>query len=454
MSKSINLRSTLSFGFEQTFTILNWWADEGFTATSDTPLKREKMLDLTKALVKVMNGSYKESLDIWDHMQYETFDSNGKPSFVVTMDPGSIEVKSDPVLCDQVEEMAKPLFKAAELADVVPFRNWWYGVQGGTEGGCHVNMGGLTKESNPLIKRPDLVVKYSAYIHNRPFLHYPFMGLDVGPEGNAMRMDEKDGFKEVQTAFNSYSKLKHLTATQTYKHFENTNLITVKASYPSLYKFKSPLFFVEDRGQEALRSAEDFKLVTELRMIILEKLLSDSKPEELKTFDKNLHKLELTSYSLWADFQDWANGIGINPVPYQRFFDRQFPILWSGITAPMKYKLKEGRRPRIIKDVKMDGDTAVSKTVDTRFKRFELVYYTQNEQELDFNIEVEGIEEQSYITEHKGYMGFGDQGQAFYKYFDVKFNKENPKIKIKLFDLSSKEIIEENIFDINNMQWD
>ena len=120
----------------------------------------------------------------------------------------------------------------------------------------------------------------------------------------------------------------------------------------------------------------------------------------------------------------------------------------------MKYKLKEGRRPRIIKDVKMDGDTAVSKTVDTRFKRFELVYYTQNEQELDFNIEVEGIEEQSYITEHKGYMGFGDQGQAFYKYFDVKFNKENPKIKIKLFDLSSKEIIEENIFDINNMQWD
>jgi uncharacterized protein (DUF2126 family) len=454
MPKPVNLRSTLTFGFEQTFTILNWWTDEGFTATSDTPLKREKMLDLTKALVKVMKGSYKESLDIWDHMQYETFDSNGNPSFVVTMDPGSIEVKSDPVLCDQVEDMAKPLFEAAELANVVPYRNWWYGVQGGTEGGCHVNMGGLTPESNPLIKRPDLVVKYSAYIHNRPFLHYPFMGLDVGPEGNAMRMDEKKGFDKVKEAFITYSKLENLSAQETYNHFENTNLITDKASYPSLYKFKSPLFFIEDRGQEALRSAEDFKLVTELRMIILEKLLNDSKPEEIKSFGTDLHKLKLTSYSLWEDYQNWANEVGINPVNYQRFFDRQFPSLISGKSTPLKFTLKEGRRPRVIKDIIKNGETVVSKTVDTSFKRFELVYYSENQEEFDFNIEVEGIEEESPITKHNGFLGLGKQGQAFYKYFDIKFNKENAKMKISLIDLKSKSVIEECIFDINNMQWD
>jgi hypothetical protein len=456
MAKTIDLRSSLSFGFEQTFTIPNWWSEEGFTATSDTPLKRQKMLDLALALVKVMNGSYIESLDIWDHMQYETFDSKGNPSFIVTMDPGCIEVKSQPVLADEVEVMATPLFKAALIADVVPYRNWWYGIQGGTEGGCHVNMGGLTKDTNPLKKRPDLVVKYSAYIHNRPFLHYPFMGLDVGPEGNAMRMDEKKGFKEVKAAFSSYAKLDKLSAPQTYKHFENTNLVTDKASYPSLYKFKSPLYFIEDRGQESLRSAEDFKLVTQLRMLILESLLTKSKPEKIKSFSKNIHKLDLTSYSLWADFQEWANEVGLNPVAYQRFFDRQFPVLWSGENPPLKYKLKEGRRPRVIKDIKMDGDTAVSKTVDTRFKRFELAYYLQEDDdlELDFIIEVEGVEEQSYLRRHTGFMGFGNQGQAFYKYFDVKYNKENPKIIIKLVNINSKEIVEKNIFDINNMQWD
>ncbi len=454
MSKKIDLRSTLSFGFEQTFTIPNWWSEEGFTATSDTPLKREKMLDLTKALVKVMNGSYKESLDIWDHMQYETFDADGNESFVVTMDPGSIEVKSPPVLIDQVEVMAKPLFEAATIAQVVPYRNWWYGIQGGTEGGCHVNMGGLTKESNPLKKRPDLVVKYSAYIHNRPFLHYPFMGLDVGPEGNAMRLDEKPGFKAVKSAFNAYSKLEKLSAPQTYKHFQKTNLITEKASYPSLYKFKSPLYFIEDRAQEALRSAEDFKLVSELRMVILEKLLTDKKPEKLKTFGKDLHKQNLTSYFLWADFQTWANNIGLNPVPYQRFFDRQFPVLNSGTTPPKKFKLKEGRRPRVIKDIKKNGDTIVSKTVDTRFKRFELTYYAQADEVYEFLVEVEGIEEQSSLSKHTGVLGFGDLGQAYYKYFDIKFNKEKPKLKISLIDTQDNSLVESCIFDINNMQWD
>ena len=104
-----DLKKKLSFGFEQTLTIPEWWTEPGFTSTSDTPLKREKMLELAKELATELKGKYFESKDIWDHMQYEVTDSNGKTQFYVTMDPGSIELKTPPVLVDQTYEMAKPI---------------------------------------------------------------------------------------------------------------------------------------------------------------------------------------------------------------------------------------------------------------------------------------------------------------------------------------------------------
>ena len=316
------LKENLTFGFEQTFTIPNWWSDEGFTATSDTKLKREKMLSLAKEIATEINGSFKESLDIWDHMQYETFFADGKPSFIVTMDPGSIEVKTEPCLGSEVLKMITPLFAAAQRAGLVAYRNWWYGVQGGTEGGCHVNMGGFSAETNPLKSNPQLVVKYSAYIHNRPYLHYPFMGLDVGPGGNAMRMDEKDNFELVQKAFDSYQE--SFSADKTYEYFKDTNLINDKSSYPSLFKFKGPLYLIEDRGQEAFREPEDFQLIVDLRFKILEQLL-ENKIEKIKVFDERLHKEDLTSYKLWEEFQNWANEVGLNPVSYQRFTAKLYP---------------------------------------------------------------------------------------------------------------------------------
>ena len=264
----MKLRDHLTFGFEQTFTLPDWWTEDGFTSVSDTPKKREKMLELAEELAIELSGEVKESKDIWDHMQYEVTDSEGATQFYVTMDPGSIEVKTPPCLIDEVEAMAVPLFSASERSGLVPYRNWWYGVKSGTEGGCHVNMGGHTLETNPLYQMPELVVKYAAYIHNRPFLHWPFMGVDVGPGGNAMRMDEKDDFSGVKNRFEEYRELYanggSLSASETFEFFEQTNLINDKSSFPSLKKFTKDLFLIEDRGQEALRSPEEFFLVCKL----------------------------------------------------------------------------------------------------------------------------------------------------------------------------------------------
>ncbi|MAZ49019.1 MAG: hypothetical protein CME65_10670 [Halobacteriovoraceae bacterium] len=432
-----NLKKQLSFGFEQTFTIESWWTDPGFTATSDTPLKREKMLHLADHLAEELKGKYFESKDIWDHMQYEVTDSTGKTQFYVTMDPGSIEVKTPPVLCEDTEKMAEPLFIAAENAGLVAYRSWWYGVKGGTEGGCHVNMGGFSHDTNPLYKEPDLVVKYAAYIHNRPWLHFPFMGLDVGPGGNAMRMDEKENYDQVKKKFDEY-KLDTKKPSEIHPYFSETNLISDKASFPSLYKFKEGLYLIEDRGQESLREAEDFYLVSVLRLKILESLQSQDQLEELKNFP-HLHSELLTSFALWREFQNWSNQIGLSTEKYRRFFERQFPKLEWGQNIPSQIFLRDGRRPRVIKDIQKRGETIISKTIDTTYKRFEI--YT--DQQVDaIEVETPGVEVISPLK---------TEGDQSYVYIDLKYDQNNPLMYIKIS--KGAEVLESATFNINDMMW-
>lgn len=443
---SLNLRENMTFGFEQTFTIDNWWTEQGFISTSDTPMKREKMIALANELAAELDGEISESKDIWDHLQYEVKEKSTGRIYFVTMDPGSIELKTPPCLVSEVLDMAKPIFAAAERAGLVAYRNWWYGVQGGTEGGCHVNMGGHSNDTNPLFQEPELVVKYAAFVHNRPWLHHPFMGIDVGPQGNAMRMDEKDGFEIVRKAFEDYKKLyesgNSLDSQGTYDHFEKTNLIAEKSSYPSLYKFKKGLYLIEDRAQESLREAEDFLLVSELRMQIFERLQKDAEVEDLKSFP-NLHTDDLTSFALWKSFKDWASSekFDLEVDKYRRFFDRQFPNLIGGVNVPTQIFIKDGRRPRVITDIQKRGDVIISKTIDTHYKRFE-IFTSKSNGEL--KIKADGIEKLSAPKEL-------DEG-IIYHYLDIKYEEESPLIEIEL--TAKGKLIEFGKFNIHNMMWE
>jgi hypothetical protein len=372
----IDLDRDLSFGFEQTFTTPDWWTEPGFVATSDTPLKRAKMLALAEALVAVQGGSFRQSLDLYQHLQYETFLPDGSASFVVTMDPGSIEVKTQPVRAAQVETLFQPLFIAAERAALVAYRNWWYGVKGGTEGGCHVNMGGFSPESNPWRRDPLLLLQYAGFLHNHPEVHYPFMGVDTGPGGNAVRMDEneEEGHASILRWREARERLRAgepFTAERFEEFFRGTRLADDRHSAPSFYKYKAPLYLVEDRAQEAFRSAEDARLACELRLAILKRLQAASEVDDLQAFGSELHAEILSLGALWPRFVETAHTLGIHPDPYFRFFERQFPVLTGGEGGPEGWTLREGRRPRVITDVKKRGDLVISKTIDTRHKRLE-----------------------------------------------------------------------------------
>lgn len=366
----MNLRDQLTFGFEQTFTIPEWWAEPGFVSTSDTPMKREKMKAMADEFAPLLGGKVVESKDIYDHLQYEVTDDKGVTQFYVTMDPGSIEVKTPPCLLNDVERINEPMFVAAEKAGLVAYRKWWYGIKGGTEGGCHVNMGGFTPESNPLRQDPRIVVRYFTWLHNHPEFHYPFMGLDTGPGGNAQRMDEHLVVNALEP-LEELLKKPSLEAAEVGNTLKETTLVKEKSSMPSLTKFKGPDYLLEDRGQESLRSAHELFLVCDWRMRLFEKLLQHS--PILERYESGYwHGHRLSSAFLWERFLKSAQWLGLNTASYQVFFERQFPRLLSGNNIPVVFSLHEGRRPRIITDVKKRNDIVISKTIDTRHKRLEV----------------------------------------------------------------------------------
>lgn len=460
----------ITFGFEQTFTVENWWAEQGFTHVSDTPLKREKMLHLAQELTQVTGGQFIESQDIYQHLQYETFLPKPHPvtqsnkSFVITMDPGSIEVKTPPCLIHEVEQLFEPLFLAAKNAGLVPYRNWWYGIQGGTEGGCHVNLGTRDLSDHPFIQHPYFLLQYFTLLHNHPELHYPFMGIDVGPGGNAQRMDEKNDFELIKNKFKeaaqlhsknalNYSALMHL--------FKGTSLLTEPSSAPSLAKFKEPNFVLEDRAQESFRSAQDAKLVSELKYKLLQ-ITHKTNPElKLHDFGPTLHQEFLTSFFLWKRFQQFCEKHSIQPDPYSRFFERQFPRLSQGTSVPQFIKINEGRRPRkILSETKRNG-LVVSKTIDSTYKRFE-VYFMTDLQDLDsYEIKVESsqLEHVSALTQYEGAYPFDVSKnlqpplKVYYLYIDLKVNKDDPLLNLQLIK-NAHLTVETAKFNTHNMAWE
>lgn len=445
----MNFKNRITFGFEQTFTISNWWEDEGFCNTSDTKLKRKMMLDLATVLSSKIKGSLKESTDIWNNLQYEIF-KNEKVEFTVTMDPGCIEVKTSPKLVDDLEEYAIPLFFAAEKAQLFPYRTWWYGVNKGTEGGCHVNMGAFTKESNLFLEHPSLLIKYAAFIHNRPFLTYAFAGVDIGAGGNCQRLDEKDDFTKSQKLFKDASQKTFTDLDAVFNHFKDSSIITDRSSYPSFRKIASPLNMIEDRAVQSLRSAKEFTLLAKLRIKILEYVF-DKTIEEIQEI-KDLHGFKLCSFDLWSDFQNFCLKLNLNPVDYQIFFDRSYPTLFKGENLPTEFKLKESKRPRKVLEVyKNEQGEVTGKKIDTNYKRFEVYYTTKSEDQFEFVCNSKAVEYISSTIRHNAFLNFGEIGTSYYCYIDVKLSDDESLISIDLKDKLLESSIQSANFDLKSM---
>ncbi|OYN82658.1 DUF2126 domain-containing protein [Mycolicibacterium sphagni] len=131
-------------------------------------------------------------------------------SMSVTPDPGVIEVNVAPSksFAEQRDQL-QTLYEQARLARLSTETFDVDGSHGGTGGGNHITLGGITPADSPLLRRPDLLVSLLTYWQRHPALSYLFAGRFIGTTSQAPRVDEgrQESLYELEIAFAEIARL-------------------------------------------------------------------------------------------------------------------------------------------------------------------------------------------------------------------------------------------------------
>ena len=289
-------------------------------------------------------------------------------STTITPDPGVIEVNIAPTASfDEQRQQLETLYEQARLARLATESFDVDGSHGGTGGGNHITLGGVTPTDSPLLRRPDLLVSLLTYWQRHPSLSYLFAGRFVGTTSQAPRVDEgrAEALYELEIAFAEIARLapsfgggrpQPWVTDRALRHLLTDitgNTHRAEFCIDKLFNPDSP------RGRLGLLELRGFEMPPHLRMAMVQSLLVRSLvawfwDEPLRAplirHGANLHGRYLLPHFLIHDIADVAADLRAHGIAFETswldpFTEFRFPRIGTVVFDGVEIELRGAIEP-------------------------------------------------------------------------------------------------------------
>jgi uncharacterized protein (DUF2126 family)/transglutaminase-like putative cysteine protease len=330
-------------------------------------------------------------------------------STTITPDPGVIEVNVAPTasFAEQRQQL-ETLYEQARLARLSTESFDVDGTHGGTGGGNHITLGGITPADSPLLRRPDLLVSMLTYWQRHPSLSYLFAGRFVGTTSQAPRVDEgrAEALYELEIAFAEIARLtagagsaKPWITDRTLRHLLTDITGNTHRAEFCIDKLYSP---DSARGRLGLLELRGFEMPPHFQMAMVQSLLVRSLvawfwDEPLRAplirHGANLHGRYLLPHFLIHDIADVAAELRAHDINFDTswldpFTEFRFPRIGTAVFDGVEVELRGAIEPwNTLGEESTAGGTA--RYVDSSVERIQ--------------VRLIGADRQRYIVTANGY---------------------------------------------------
>lgn len=286
-------------------------------------------------------------------------------STTITPDPGVIEVNVAPTASfDEQRRQLETLYEQARLARLSTESFDIDGTHGGTGGGNHITLGGVTPADSPLLRRPDLLVSLLTYWQRHPSLSYLFAGRFIGATSQAPRVDEgrAEALYELEIAFAEIARLsaggaaKPWVTDRALRHLLTDITGNTHRAEFCIDKLYSP---EGARGRLGLLELRGFEMPPHLRMAMVQSLLVRSlvawfweQPlrAPLIRHGANLHGRYLLPHFLIHDIADVAADLRAHGIAFETswldpFTEFRFPRIGTAVFDGVEIELRGAIEP-------------------------------------------------------------------------------------------------------------
>jgi uncharacterized protein (DUF2126 family)/transglutaminase-like putative cysteine protease len=287
-------------------------------------------------------------------------------SMSVTPDPGVIEVNVAPTPSFAAQKaQLETLYEQARLARLSTEAFDFDGTHGGTGGGNHITLGGITPADSPLLRRPDLLVSLLTYWQRHPSLSYLFAGRFVGTTSQAPRVDEgrAEALYELEIAFAEIARLSSAkgTAKPWVTDRALRHLLTDITGNTHRAEFCIDKLYSPDsaRGRLGLLELRGFEMPPHYQMAMVQSLLvralvawfwDEPLRAPLIRHGANLHGRYLLPHFLIQDIADVAADLRAHDINFDTswldpFTEFRFPRIGTAVFDGVEIELRSAIEP-------------------------------------------------------------------------------------------------------------